>query len=87
VHGGRVERGPALGTLRDAVQDVVRDPVALVLARDDLSAHPVGVRVVGEQLAQQLARPRDVAPGCREELQRAGIGLRPCRPHRRNHRN
>ena len=55
-----------------AVEDVVRDPVALVLARDDLAADAVGLGVVGEQVAQQQRRALHVAPGLLEELEQRG---------------
>jgi hypothetical protein len=59
VHVGRVERRPALGK---AAEDLVRDPVTLVLAVADRRGELRLFRVVGEQVAQQLRRALHVAP-------------------------
>ena len=59
---------------RRVVEDVVGDAVALVLALDDLGADPVRLRVVVQQVAEELRGPVHVAPRLGEQLEQTGIG-------------
>ena len=57
VDVGGVEVRAPRRLLGEAAEDLVGDPVALVLALDDrLGRAPAGSGIVGEQVAQQLAR-------------------------------
>ncbi len=57
----------AAAALGEPVQDVVDDPVALLLAEQDVAGEPGLLRIVGEQVAQQQRRALDVAAGLLEE--------------------
>ena len=61
---------PALG---EAVQDVVDDAVALLLAEHDVAGEPGLLGEVGEQVAEQQRGALDVAPGLLEQRQQRGV--------------
>jgi hypothetical protein len=65
-----VDRRPAAARppAVQSVDDVVRDPVALVLAAHELVRRLRALGMLGEQLAQQPARALDVAPGLHPEV-------------------
>jgi hypothetical protein len=51
------------------VEDVVRDPVAVVLDGLDLTREVLALREVAEHLDEQLGRPHQVAGGFLEEVE------------------
>ena len=81
VHVGRVQvRAPA-PALRQPVQDVVDDPVALLLAQQDVALQAGLLREVRQQVAQQQRRALHVAPGLLKERQQFGVGPGPAQRH------
>ena len=66
----------------EAVDEVVRDPVALVLADDEVvrQARPLGIVV--DEIAQQQRRAVDRAPELLEPIERHGVLVPPAQqPH------
>ena len=55
--------------LVDPLDDVVRDPVAVLLADEDLADQVGLVGIVGEHLLEQAGRAHDVARGLLEEVE------------------
>ena len=75
VHVGRVERRAPRAVLGEPVQDVVGDPVALLLAQRACRAPSAGaLGIVGEHVAQQQRGALHVAPRLLEELEQHGVG-------------
>ena len=62
-----VHRGALAVAALEAVDDVVRDAVALVLAEDQLAREVGALGVVDEEVSQQERRALDVAPALLEE--------------------
>ena len=82
VHVGRVERRAApVPVARQAVQDVVGDAVALLLAEQDVAGERGLLGVVREQVAEQQRAALDVARGLLEEPEQLGVRLRLRWPH------
>jgi hypothetical protein len=81
MHVDRVELARAAPALGDAAEDLVGDPVALVLEVADLGGQLRPVRVGDQQVAQEAGGLLDVAPGRLEEGEQPHVGLRPHRPH------
>ena len=81
VHVGGVEVRAAAAALGQPVQDVVDDPVALLLAQQDVAREPGLLGEVREQVAQQQRGALDVAPGLLEERQQFGVGPGPAQRH------
>jgi hypothetical protein len=74
---GRIHRRLAgAGWVRpiQAVDDVVGDAVALLLAEQQVAGQVGALGVLGEQVAQQQRRALDVAPGLLDEVEDAGVG-------------
>jgi hypothetical protein len=69
MHVDGVELARAAPALGDAAEDLVRDPVALVLEVADLGRQLRPVGVGGEQLAQQARGLLDVATRGLEEAE------------------
>jgi hypothetical protein len=77
VHVRRVERRAApVPVARQAVQEVVGDAVALLLAEQDVAGEGGLLGVVREQVAEQQRAALDVARGLLEEPEQLGIRLR-----------
>src|SRR4051794_38933107 len=55
--------------LVEAADDVVRDPVALLLADQDVARHAGVLRVAAQHLVEQVGRAHDVAGGLLEEVE------------------
>ena len=60
----------------EAVDDVVGDAVALVLAEDEVAREVGALGVVGEQVAQQQRGALDVAPALLESTSTSWSGRR-----------
>jgi hypothetical protein len=81
VHVGGVERGAARPVAGQAVEDVVHDPVALLLAQQDVAREAGLLREVPEQVAQQQRRTLHVARRLLEQGEQLGVRLGLGRPH------
>ena len=81
VDVGRVDCLPACGQLGEAMQDVVGDAVAFLLAKQDLAREASVLGIVGEQIPQQQRTALDVAAGLLEERQHLGIGMATAAEH------
>ena len=75
MHVGGLDLRAAPAGLGQAMQDVVDDPVAVLLAEHELAGEPGVLRVVVEQVAQQQRGALDVASGLLEERQQLGVRL------------
>ena len=84
VHVGGVERA-ARPVPRERCIDVVRDPVAVVLAAHDVARERRLLGVVGEQVAQQARGALDVLRGVLEEAEQPGSGVALARAACRRH--
>ena len=62
-----IHRGAAAVAALEAVDDVVRDAVALVLREDELAREVGALGVMNQQVAQQQRGSLDVAPALLEE--------------------
>ena len=81
VHVGRVEPRAAAAVAGEPVEDVVGDPVALLLAQQDLVRERRLLGVVRQQVAQQQRDALHVAARLLEQAEQLGVGLRLHRPH------
>jgi hypothetical protein len=80
---GDPERDLPLRTRVQPVDDVVGDPVALLLADQDVPRELGVVGVLGQEVAQQPRGPLDVAPRLLQQLEEAAVvGARPPQGHR-----
>ena len=81
--GGR-RTAPAAAGWREPVDDVVGDPVALLLADQDVAGQLGVLGVLGQEVAEQEAVALDVAPRLLEQLQQpvswSGCAAGPSRP-------
>src|SRR4051812_30197924 len=59
--------------LVEAADDVVRDPVALLLADQDVARERGGLRIAAQQLVQQVGGPLDVAGGLLEQVEELAV--------------
>ena len=74
----------AAAALGEAVQDVVDDPVALLLAEHDVAREAGLLGIVRQQVAQQQRRALDVAARLLEQGQQLRVGPGPAQQHSRN---
>ena len=81
VDVGGVERRAAVAVAGEPGEDVVGDPVALLLAEQDLAREGGLLGVVREQVAQQQRDALHVARGLLEQAEQLEVGLRLRRPH------
>ena len=79
VGGERALSAPAAAV--EAVDDVVRDPIALLLAEQEVPGELLALGPGREQVAQQQRRPLDVAARLFEQVERHGVGSAPQEPH------
>ena len=86
VHVDGLEVARAAAALGDPAEDLVRDPVAVVLEIEDLGGQLGPVGIGGEQVAQQARGRLDVAPRRLEEPEQLHLVTRLRRPHT-GHRN
>ena len=73
-----IHRRPAGVAALEAVDDVVGDAVALVLAEHELARQVGALGIVDEQIAQQQRGALDVVAALLEERQDLGVGLDRC---------
>ena len=71
---GRVKRRRAAPDAVEAVDDVVRDAVALLLAEHQVARQLGVLRIVGDQVAQQQGGALDVAAGLLKQVEHPGVG-------------
>ncbi len=79
VQIARVERGAGAG-LPDAVEDVVGEPVTLLLADEDLACELGPLGEVSQHLVQQRARSDGIGAGPLEQLQQVPVACAPEEP-------
>ena len=81
---GGVERRAAAVAAVEAVDDVVGDAVALLLAEDELAREVGALGVVDEQVAQQQRRALHVAAASSNSVEQPRVAWRPVQQgHRR----
>jgi hypothetical protein len=71
--GGVEGRPPRAPAVVEAVDDVVGDALALLLAQEDVARQAGVLGVVRQELAQQQRGPLDVVPRLLDQLEQAGI--------------
>ena len=87
VHVARLEGRPAAprSLAVEAVDDVVGDAIALLLAQEQVARQRRPLREVRQHLAQQQAGPLDVASGLLEQLEEAVVDSASEQRHRSSH--
>ena len=57
----------------EALDDVVRDPVALLLADQDVARQVLALGIVAQHLVEQVGGAHDVAAGLLEEVEELAV--------------